>query len=260
MLSLKPQEITDAHTGVQLALGRHPGENNTQWARITANGKVSTVYFHPDGQIKNIQNHPKPVGFAAAPPNDAPAESGVGLTDGPLGANWHDRQAANHPEPEAARAELDANRATGVAQGETVKQLRERREASYKAKREALEEAMRALDEEKKNAVGNDPDTDKAQPWMPGATEPDTDEAQPWKPTGDGKPVAPYTYDETSKAIDADIADDNADDAKTAEEIAKIDNDVAQRKSREAAKALVNEDFKPPSGSVPPVATPPIEG
>lgn len=179
MFSIKEQTITDANTGVQVAFGRHdnvplsdvpaddPSLDNidrpaappiaqpSQWMRITAGGKVSTVFFTPDGDIRNIQAHP------------------------PL------------PGP------------------------------------------------------GNDPDTD---------------EAQPWKPTGDGEPVPPYTYDETSKAIDADIADDNADDAKTAEEIAEIDNDVAQRKSREAAKALVNEDFKPPSGSVPPVATPPIEG
>lgn len=195
MFQVKEQTITDANTGVQVAFGRHdnvpladvpagdPSLDNTdrpaapsvaqpsQWMRITAGGKVSTVFFTPDGDIRNIQAHP------------------------PL------------PGP------------------------------------------------------GNDPATDEAQPWKPtldgkpSETEPDED---PYREVGMNQPQ--YTYDETSKAIDADIADDNADDAKTAEEIAEIDNAVAQRKSREAAKALVNEDFKPPSGSVPPVATPPIEG
>lgn len=186
MFSIKEQTITDANTGVQVAFGRHdnvpladvpaddpsldhidrpaapPIAQPSQWMRITGGGKVSTVFFTPDGDIRNIQAHP------------------------PL------------PGPTAEEPEKDPPSVLSV-------------------------------------------DTDEAQPWKPGATEPDT-------------------YDETSKAIDADIADDNADDAKTAEEISEIDNAVAQRKSREAAKALVNEDFKPPSGSVPPVATPPIEG
>jgi len=199
MLSLKEQEITDAFTGVQLAIGRHPlppgvdpddpkSNETTQWLRITANGKVSTVFFYPDGGVKNIQNHPKLPGVDTPQPNDAPAQTGIGNAT-PLGSDWHDAQAAQHPDPAAARAELDANRAIGVASGETMKQHREREEAAVTAKQEALDEQRQVLKRHDEQAAKRDVEDSQVQ----------SDVAQPWAPVGSDRdpPVPAMVDDET---------------------------------------------------------------
>lgn len=193
MFQVKEQTITDANTGVQVAFGRHDaapaqpvadGEDAppivaqpSQYMRITAGGKVSTVFFTPDGDIRNIQAHPPLPG----PNDEEPAPDGPPVLD------------VDTDEAQPWKPEEKPVATVGLATADV-------RPYTYDEQKRAAYEAQKAR---------------------------------------------AYTYDETSKAIDADIADDNADDAKTAEEFAKIDNDVAQRKSRETDKAL---------------STPPIEG
>jgi hypothetical protein len=59
---IKPQELHDPHTGVHVAIGKHPN-GGSSWVRITnphhACGaqRVSTIYFNEAGDVVKIHPH-----------------------------------------------------------------------------------------------------------------------------------------------------------------------------------------------------------